>query len=93
MAAQAPEVLLHDGLTLGVVVEGEGSSFGWRWLRYDLAAARAAHGTHSGGITVERICDVFGRSGVDVDGLDNNLEVCEGTSRTCHRECPRSSPA
>ena len=68
MAAQAPEVLLHDGLTLGVVVEGDASSFWRRWLGYDLASARAAHGTHIGGGTVEILYIAFGRSGVDVRG-------------------------
>ncbi len=46
VTAQASEVLFHDGLALGFVVEGKGAAFGRVGFGDDLAAAGAAEGGH-----------------------------------------------
>jgi len=42
----AAQVLLHDGLTFGIVVEREGAALGWGGLGESLRAAWAAKGRH-----------------------------------------------
>lgn len=46
MASEAFEVQLHDGLALGVVVQGKGPALGGCRLAGDLAAAGGAEGAH-----------------------------------------------
>jgi hypothetical protein len=49
MAAQAPEVLLHEGLAFRVVVQGEGAALGRDGFADLLGAAWAAEGAHDDG--------------------------------------------
>ena len=81
LAAQAAQVLFHEGLAFGVVVEREGASFGRNGFADDLAAAGAAEGAH---VWVEGDMGVPGEGGRGVLSW-GDVEDGVGTKRLARK--------
>lgn len=60
MTSQAPQVLLHDGLAFGFVIEREATSFRRNGFAEFRSSARSSQGRHDGCCPLSEVFSTFG---------------------------------